>query len=469
MPLAMSIIMIPLCAFLLDYFTAENMLEPIYNNKNMKKIHLEIGTYKKFPLYIQMTLTIIAVIIIPLIMLGYLFYVSNGLNIKFANVITHIITIVILLSIVIFIFILEFSRNVRRNTDLINKSFLQLENGNLAGELIPMVSRNELGNMTQYINRLINTLKDVITEVKNTSSDLSVSSQELSHSTITYSENAQSQAAVAQEITASTEELNSGMDEIAENTKMQHNNVISLLNRMNELSQIITGMGNEIEKNMTVVKTISVDAKKGEGSVVQMHDIMTRIYSSSTHMIEILKIINDISDKINLLSLNAAIEAARAGESGRGFAVVADEISKLADQTAQSVKNIDTLIKGNNVEIETGVSGMKSTVSIITGIIKGINLINNMIELFKNSITDQININSTITEDAADIISKSEQISNATEEHKKALNEITKSIASINETTQSFASGSEEMAGNSEHMASMAETLQTKVEYFKIS
>lgn len=50
--------------------------------------------------------------------------------------------------------------------------------------------------------------------------------------------------------------------------------------------------------------------------------------------------IDDISDRTNILSLNASIEAARAGAQGRGFAVVAEEIGRLAESSLTGSKDV---------------------------------------------------------------------------------------------------------------------------------
>lgn len=76
---------------------------------------------------------------------------------------------------------------------------------------------------------------------------------------------------------------------------------------------------------------------------------------------EVLNFINGITQKTNLLGLNASIEAARSGASGRGFSVVATEISKLSNSTKESVKAIDEVLNEINDDIrEVGMKINKS-------------------------------------------------------------------------------------------------------------
>lgn len=58
-----------------------------------------------------------------------------------------------------------------------------------------------------------------------------------------------------------------------------------------------------------------------------------------------LNLISEISSSTNLLALNASIEAARAGEAGKGFAVVATEIGNLANNTQESLKDVQAVIE----------------------------------------------------------------------------------------------------------------------------
>ncbi len=80
---------------------------------------------------------------------------------------------------------------------------------------------------------------------------------------------------------------------------------------------------------------------------------------ADTH--NILKFIQDIANKTNIIGLNAAIEAARVGEAGRGFAVVAEEIRKLADNSSSSVQQISEITENIVSLMENISSGIKQS------------------------------------------------------------------------------------------------------------
>lgn len=60
---------------------------------------------------------------------------------------------------------------------------------------------------------------------------------------------------------------------------------------------------------------------------------------------QILLFIDDVTNRTNLLSLNAAIIAAQAGEQDHGFSVIAGEVRELADRTRTATKEIAGIVR----------------------------------------------------------------------------------------------------------------------------
>lgn len=148
------------------------------------------------------------------------------------------------------------------------------------------------------------------------------------------------------------------------------------------LTNILEGLDNsqeQLEKNAFDVINSSDTSlnlvKESIGSVeeiLEMIDNLNKIVAETSGRINELKelsgkieefaaVISNISNKTNILSLNASIEAARAGEHGRGFAVVASEVRNLAAQSAKSSKEITDTI----AQVQTSVS---ETVDAMTNV-----------------------------------------------------------------------------------------------------
>ncbi len=376
-----------------------------------------------------------------------------------------IVLMAILVSSVFFIGII--ARAISKPIYEVNKNLSDVSAGDLTIRL-KSKGNDEVGMLVSNFNSFVDNIKKVINGIIGISDQLAASSEQMAATTSSFTENAQNQAATAEEITATVEEVSAGMDQVANGASSQFENLAELIEQIDNLSDIISRMSKEIDETQKVATDVSSLAKMGDESLRAMNQSMSTISESSGEMINIINIINDISDQINLLSLNAAIEAARAGDAGRGFAVVADEISKLADQTARSISEINTLINANEGEINKGMANVSETVENTRKIIEGVNAISGMIYSIGQNMKSQLEASAFVTKKADAVKESSEEIKTATDEQKSAVSEIVKSISLINELTQANASGAEEMAANSVEVSKNAETLKNNVNFFKV-
>ena len=152
-------------------------------------------------------------------------------------------------------------------------------------------------------------------------------------------------------------------------------------NLVNDLSGILDGLDSsqeQLEKDaFDVINSSDTSLNLVKESISSVEEILKMIdelneiaEESATRIRELEKlskdieqfagVISSISNRTNILSLNASIEAARAGEAGRGFAVVASEVRNLAAQSAKSSKEITDTITMVQQSVGKTVDSMKN-------------------------------------------------------------------------------------------------------------
>jgi len=271
----------------------------------------------------------------------------------------------------------------------------EIAKGNLTVSM-QLNREDEIGELVSSLNKMKGKLNDIVTNIITGASEIANASEQLSFTSQEVSHGANSQASSTEEISSSMEEITSNIEQNAENARVSEGITLKAADGVEKVGQAA-------ESTLTAVAKIA----------------------------EKIQAINEISEKTDLLAINAAIEAARAGEKGKGFSVVANEVRQLAERSRQVSIEIDE-ISANCVEIS------KDTFDLISQIIPDIQKSKHLIE----------------------------EISTASQEQLAGSHQVNNAIQILNGTVQQNAASSEEMASSSEELSSQANALKQMVSYF---
>ena len=230
------------------------------------------------------------------------------------------------------------------------KAITQMASGDFTVS-VNVKGNDEIAVMGQSIQKFIQAMRQMIAQIGDVSVRLkeqAVSSKNVSGEMNTA---ADIQSKSMRELNDTVDQLSVSVNEIAENVTQLAGVAAETKNDGDSVDIKMRETVEVSEKGRMDMEHVSEALNNIELSIRSLEEAVNKVGSASKEIVDIIKLIGDIADETNLLSLNASIEAARAGEAGKGFAVVAEEIRQLSEQTKNASSSITDII--NNLYEDT--------------------------------------------------------------------------------------------------------------------
>ncbi len=213
--------------------------------------------------------------------------------------------------------------------------------------------KSEVGKLATAVDSLTVTFRKILSTLNECSVSLVGSSETMRTASKDLMGSVEDNSATTEELSASILNTNSSIEVVTGEVERIHDIVGDITHRAqdgSEKSETLIQTANTMSR--TASDTMENNSKKVEETKRNIEEAMKNL-QSLVKINEMATQILDITSQTNLLSLNASIEAARAGEAGKGFAVVAGEIGSLAENSSETVNQIQALCKDANKSIES--------------------------------------------------------------------------------------------------------------------
>lgn len=298
--------------------------------------------------------------------------------------------------------------------------------GNLATARLKTLPDDEIGKLTNAINKMQDRIRNIVAQLQDKSRALAASAGEL--------------AAGSESVSAGVTDTTSTISQVAANMDRVSDNTRAIARESARADQLAAAGNADVDRviaQMEEIQRVSAEHKR----------VIDGLNESAVKITQIVEIITEIADQTNLLALNAAIEAARAGDSGRGFAVVADEVRQLAEQSAGAAHEIHTLTTNIQQEARLAVQSMDQSTEQVSA---GTQVV--------NAVRDRL----------AKIIATIQGLSGGIQSVAAATEEVSAAAAGITATAEEQTAATQEMAATTQNLMVLADELETLAGTFKL-
>ncbi|MGN0415411.1 MAG: methyl-accepting chemotaxis protein [Agathobacter sp.] len=329
--------------------------------------------------------------------------------------------------------------------------------------------KDDFGELANALSSMRKTMQGLIGQVKAGSGSIHSVVHDINSNMSQLNSEIEDVSATTQELAASMQETASSADQISE-------------------------MSGEIEE---AAKSIAIRAQGGAESAEGVHRraseakdtagenrqkvtrMLEEIRTGLENALEEAKVVDqigvlaeailNITGQTNLLALNASIEAARAGEAGKGFAVVADEIRNLAEQSQETVTNIQNVTDSvstamNNLSVDAN----RLLSFVDTEVVESFDLFEQMAEAYNK---DAANVNDLVSDFSAtseELLASIDGILGLIKGISEAANDGAAGTSNIAEKTVNIVNGSSDVLARAREAGDSAEDMQKNVTSFVV-
>ena len=287
---------------------------------------------------------------------------------------------------------------------------------------IDITLTDDFGMLTSSINTMISKLSYMIMELRKGTGNVSDSANVIVESAGSASsalvnmasklekiaQNSTNQTSLIYEADESISTLVANVENVKQHIAAQTEAMSAISSSITEMSASINSVAEISTKAQSVSQELTASSHKGTAAVELAVKTMKEIKDAFEDVQTSIAVIQDISEKTDLLSMNAAIEAAHAGDVGKGFAVVADEVNTLAASSSESASMIQTKIDEMLLKISAGVEAISSAGELFAVIANRVDQNEQLVKSIYEAMEEQ-RVGAMETRDAAEEIMASVQ------------------------------------------------------------
>jgi methyl-accepting chemotaxis protein len=359
-----------------------------------------------------------------------------------ANKVSVVVLVVTALLAVLFGFAgVVFARMLVKPIQRVSASLREMAQGE--GDLtrtLPVKGNDETAELAELFNQFVSSIRALVVQVVHTAQEVkqvSASASAVSHD---MAQNAKRQSLAVEQATTACHEVASASRDVAQ--------------ACNQAASAADGGREQAHAGEALIGEAVARVGRLSEDIRQSAEVIAQLDQNSQDIAQILATIQEVAEQTNLLALNAAIEAARAGEQGRGFAVVADEVRKLAERTAASTLEIETMLErliGGTRQVVSTMQSSRATSDQVVGSI------------------EQVTASFGEIAEAVDRIrDMNTRIAAAAEQQNQVAHNIDANMTQIQQDAGSVAEVSERARDNATQLERLADDLKTLVERFRV-